>query len=127
MSSFDDYKEMAKERGSLAFETYLVLSKPLVGPEEFSRYLPDHLAYIQAQERAGHLVMAGPLSDETGADMSGIGMQIWRAENYAEALSFASADPMHIAGVKEFELRRWLINEGNLQLNVGLSSGTISL
>ena len=127
MPSFDDYKKMAKERGSLAFEVYLVLSKPVVGPEEFSKHLPAHLSYIQEQERAGTLVMAGPLSDEAGADMTGIGMQIWRASSFDQAKEFASADPMHIAGVKTFELRRWLINEGNLQLSVGLSSRSVPL
>ena len=127
MPTFSEYKVIAKERGSLAYEVYVVTSRPLVGPEEFSKHLPDHIAYLGEQERAGALMMAGPLSDEVGGGMSGIGFQVWRASTWEEAQALAAGDPMHVAGVKEFEMRRWLINEGSLNMRVGLSSKEISL
>ena len=127
MPSFSEYKDIARERGSLAFEVFVVLSRPVVPPEAFSKHLPDHLAYIGAQERAGHLMMAGPLSDEAGEGMSGIGLQVWRATDWDAAKALADGDPMHITGCKEYEMRRWLINEGSIGLQVGLSSGAVSL
>ncbi|NRA99433.1 MAG: hypothetical protein HRU32_06355 [Rhodobacteraceae bacterium] len=127
MPTFSEYKAMAKDRGSLAYEVFLVVSRPLVGPEEFSKALPDHLAYLAEHEKSGHLMMAGPLSDEAGEGMSGIGQQIWRAANWEEAKALADGDPMHKLGLKEYEMRRWLINEGSLQITLGFSTGGLSL
>ncbi len=127
MPNFSEYKEIAKSRGALAWEVYVVISRPLVGPEEFSKHLPDHLDYLAEQERVGRLMMAGPLSDEEGEGMSGIGLLIWRAESWEEARKLAAGDPMHVAGVKEFEMRRWLINEGSVNVRVGLSTKDIAL
>ena len=127
MPTFSEYKETARARGALAFEVFVVTSRPLVGPDVFSKHLPEHLAYLGEQERAGTLMMAGPLSDETGVEMSGIGFQVWRAESWDSAQALAAGDPMHVAGVKTFEMRRWLINEGSLNVTVGLSSKGIDL
>ena len=127
MPSFSEYKEMARERGSLAFEVFAVFSRPLLPPEEFSKHLPDHLAYVQENERRGNLMMAGPLSDEVGEGMSGIGFQIWRAASWEEAKSYADGDPMHLRGAKSYEMRRWLINEGQLNIQVGLSTNSVKL
>ncbi|MEM1268008.1 MAG: YciI family protein [Pseudomonadota bacterium] len=127
MPTFDAYKETARSRGSLAFEVFVVTSRPAAPMEEVAAHLPDHLAYLTGEEAAGRLMMAGPLSDEAGVEMSGIGFQVWRAESWAEAQALAAADPMHVAGVKTFEMRRWLINEGTLSLTVGLSSGRLAL
>ena len=101
-------------------------SRPVVGPEDFSKHLPDHLAYLGEQERAGRLMMAGPLSDEAGTGMSGIGLLVWRADSWDAARALADGDPMHKAGVKTYEMRRWLINEGSLSLTVGLSTRAIA-
>ena len=127
MPSFAEYKKIAKERGALAFEVFVVISRPVVPPEEFSKHLPDHLSYLGEQERAGKLMMAGPLSDETGENMSGIGHLVWRAESWEEAKRLADNDPMHLSGAKVYEMRRWLINEGSVGVQVGLSSGGVSL
>ncbi|MEM6637307.1 MAG: YciI family protein [Pseudomonadota bacterium] len=127
MPSFSEYKAMAKDRGSLAYEVFMVISRPVSPPDEFSKHLPDHLAYLGAAEAAGQLMFAGPLSDEAGQGMSGIGLQIWRAANWEEAQALAENDPMHTSGVKRFEMRRWLINEGSLSVQIGLSKGGISL
>ena len=37
--------------------------------------------------------------------------------------AMAEADPMHKSGARAFKLRKWLVNEGNLSLNIGLSTG----
>lgn len=127
MPSFAEYKEIARERGALAFEVFIVFSKPIAPPEEFSKHLPDHLAYIGENEQLGNVMLSGPLSDEAGQDMSGIGFQVWRAESWEAAKAFADGDPMHVAGVKTYELRRWLINEGHLNIQVGLSGRHVSI
>ena len=71
--------------------------------------------------------MAGPLSDETGEQMEGVGMWVLRAESMEAAHALAAKDPMHTSGARSFTLRRWLVNEGNLSVSVGLSTRSVSL
>lgn len=127
MVAWEDYKAEAKSRGALALELYVVQSSPVQPPESVKAALPDHLAYQAKLEAEGKLAFAGPMSDATGNEMQGEGLIIYRAESLAEAQSLAEADPMHIAGARSFTVRRWLINEGSIQLSAGLSGGTVEL
>jgi len=67
------------------------------------------------------------MSDETGAQMQGVGLIIYRAESLDAARALADADPMHQSGARTYVLRRWMINEGSLNLSVGLSTKGVSL
>jgi uncharacterized protein YciI len=127
MPAWDTYKAEAKARGSLAFELYVVHSVPAKSPDDLKANLPDHLAYQSKMEAAGPLVFAGPMSDETGTQMQGMGLIIYRAASFEEARAIAEADPMHASGTRSFTLRKWMINEGNLTLNVGLSQQNVTL
>ena len=118
---------MAKERGSLAFELYVVESTPAAAPEDVKENLPAHLAYQQSLENEGSLAFAGPLSDETGEQMQGMGLIVYRASSMIDARQMADADPMHQSGARRYTLRKWLINEGSLSLNVGLSTNSVDL
>lgn len=123
MVAWNDYKKTAKDRGALALELYVVDSKPKKAPEDVKESLPSHLAYQRDLELRGILVMAGPLSDPTGEIMVGAGLIIYRAASMEEARGLAEADPMHQSGARGFTLRKWLVNEGNISLNMGLSTG----
>lgn len=127
MVSWADYKSNAKSRGALALELYVAFSTPAKTPEEVKALLPDHLAYQAVLERAEQLAFAGPMSDETGEHMQGVGLIIYRADSLEAARKLAEEDPMHKSGARSFVLRRWMINEGSLNLSVGLSTGTSSL
>ncbi|CAM3056270.1 YciI family protein [Vibrio rarus] len=122
MIKWNDYKAQAKDRGSLAMEVYMIESTVIASPSEVGRHLPDHLAYQAKLEQAGILMFAGPLSDETGEMMTGSGLIIYRTRSLESAKALAEEDPMHKKGVRAFRIRRWLINEGSLQLNVKLSA-----
>ena len=127
MVAWSEYKKHAEERGSLAFEVYVAVSTPVMGPEAVREVLPDHLAYLQSLEREGRIMFAGPLSDESGDTMEGVGMLVLRAASLEEARELAENDPMHVTGARSYSLRRWLINEGSLNLTVGLSTGGLRL
>lgn len=127
MPTWDAYKEEARNRGSLAFELYVVHTVPVGTPDQLKATLPDHLAYQQAQEDAGNLVLAGPMSDETGTQMQGMGMIVYRAESFEAAKALADADPMHKTGHRTYTLRKWMINEGQLTVNVSLSGQRVAL
>lgn len=126
MSSWQEYKNIAKERGSLAYELFVIISSP-EKPDQLKSVLPEHLAYQAELEASGSLVLAGPLSDLTGESMEGVGMIVYRAESFEAAQALADGDPMHKQGVRSYVLRRWLINEGNLTLNVKLSAQQVRL
>ncbi|RMH46647.1 MAG: hypothetical protein D6688_04500 [Alphaproteobacteria bacterium] len=126
MVAWTEYRDIARKRGALALELYVVESTPN-DPEKLSGILPDHLAYQRELEASGRLVMAGPLSDEAGEEMTGAGLIVYRASSLDEARAIAKADPMHKSGARSFRLRRWLVNEGRLHIDVGLSTGLATL
>ena len=127
MVAWNDYKAEAKSRGALALELYVALSTPAKAPEDVKAALPDHLAYQAELEARGALVLAGPMSDETGAHMQGTGMIVYRAESLEAARALTEADPMHASGARSYVLRSWLVNEGSLTLSVGLSTKQVTL
>ncbi|WP_420862508.1 YciI family protein [Algirhabdus cladophorae] len=127
MVAWNDYKADAKSRGALALELYVAHSTPDKAPEDVKAALGNHLAYQAQLEAKGQLAFAGPMSDETGDHMQGMGLIIYRAASLEEARALAEADPMHSSGARRFTLRRWMINEGSLTLNVGLSTKTVGL
>jgi uncharacterized protein YciI len=127
MSKWDDYKAEAKQRGSLALEVYVVKSKPNASMETIKQYLSQHLAYQSQLEALGLLMFAGPLSDSSCESLDGTGLIIYRARSLAEATEMAEQDPMHRHGARIFTIRRWLINEGSLQLDIKLSAQSVAL
>ncbi len=121
MPKWTEYRDMARSRGALALELYVAQSTPVADPDAVRETLPRHLEYQKEMEASGSLVFAGPVSDETGEEMNGEGMIIYRASSFEEARSLALADPMHAEGRRTFTLRRWLINEGSLTVTLSLS------
>ena len=123
MPAWNEYVAIARERGALALELFAVESTPGEKPEAVPANLAAHLEYQRKMELAGRLVLAGPMSDDTGEQMQGVGLIIYRAASLDEARAIAEADPMHVSGARTFRLRRWLVNEGSLNVSVGLSTG----
>lgn len=126
MPTWTDYKREALERGSLALELYVARTLPAKSPDDIRAMLPTHLEYQARLEAEGKLAFAGPVSDETGENLNGEGMIIYRAESLADARALADADPMHSSGTRRYEIRRWLVNEGSFTLSVGLSGQTLT-
>ncbi|MGI9438041.1 MAG: YciI family protein [Geminicoccaceae bacterium] len=122
MPSWNDYKAIAQSRGALALELYVVESTPAGDPSLLKTTLPSHLDYQKEMEARGTLVLAGPLSDDSGEEMQGSGLIVYRARSFEEARGFAEGDPMHAAGARTFRLRRWLVNEGALNMTLSLSA-----
>ena len=125
MPAWNDYKAEAKSRGALAQELYMVISTPAGDPAKVKDTLPDHLAYQAEQEAIGALFLAGPLSDESGDEMQGKGLIIYRAASLEDARAITEADPMHTSGARSFEIRRWLVNEGAMTLSINLAAQSV--
>lgn len=127
MPAWNEYKKEAHDRGALAFEVYCVQSTPAGDMAKVKQCLPDHLAYQAEQEKKGTLMLAGPVSDLTGEFMEGEGQIIYKTTSFDEAKAITENDPMHSSGARTYTIRRWLINEGSLQVDIKLSAQRISL
>ena len=88
--------------------------------------MPAWEDYKAEAKSRGALFLAGPVSDETGNLMQGTGLIIYRAASLEDARALAEGDPMHANGARTFVLRRWLINEGSMNLSLGLSAQSVS-
>ena len=127
MVAWSEYKQAAQERGSLALELFVAISTPVKSADQLKSQLPAHLDYQAKLEQSGALAFAGPLSDDTGEQMQGTGMIVYRAQTLDAARALADADPMHHSGTREYTLRRWLVNEGSLTLDIKLSAQQVKL
>ena len=125
MPAWNEYKAIAKERGALAFELYIVETTPIAAPEALQQTLPAHLAYQKQLEHEGKLFLAGPTSDMTGERMEGTGLIIYRANSLEEADALAKGDPMHSQNIRSYTIRKWLVNEGSPRLETSLSSQSV--
>lgn len=127
MVAWLEYKKAARGRGALALECYVVVSMPVQGVDFVKQHLGQHLAYQAQQEALGNLMFAGPLSDLSGEEMEGAGMIIYQTKSMDLAKDIADKDPMHLSGARTYTLRRWLINEGSMQLDLKLSAQSVKL
>jgi uncharacterized protein len=105
---------------------YVLISKPLVGPEKLKPVLPAHLEYMIGLEKRGVVFASGPLADGEGPP-SGQGLTVLRVANANEARRIAEADPFFVNKLRTFELKEWTIMEGTLGLRVNLSDQSVEV
>ncbi|HZR60491.1 MAG TPA: YciI family protein [Xanthobacteraceae bacterium] len=122
----DDARAAALMQKMLRKKLYVVLSKPLVAPEQLRPVLAAHLDYMIDLEKRGVIFASGPLADPERPPQ-GEGLTILRAANAADARAIAEADPFFKNGLRTFELKEWTVMEGMLGLRVNYSDQTIEL
>lgn len=120
-------KQNVKDRCQhmLCKDLYVIFTRRVVGVTlaQMREVTPDHLVYQVALEKQGVMWGAGPLFTADDLSWEGDGMVIVRAGSLQHATDIASADPMHQRGVRQFEIRPWLLNEGSMTIQVSLSDG----
>jgi len=116
----DEVRDACK--GMLQLQLYAVFTKPVKGLEPVMEVLEQHLQYQISLEKRGILFGAGPFWTDDEQEWRGEGMVVIRAENLAAARTIAAEDPMHAAGVRTFEIRPWLINEGSMTITLSHST-----
>lgn len=122
-SSWQQHIDKVTDKGLLAKQLYVVLTKPVSGLDAVRENLAEHLAYQLELERKNIMFAAGPFADDNAQEWEGEGMVIIRADSLDQARQIAEADPMHKSGAREFRLRPWLLNEGSITINVTYSNG----
>lgn len=78
-----------------------------------------HLHWQFDNEDAGRLLGAGPLTDPASGPPPKGGLIILRCTDAAEAKALADSEPYHAAGLREYDLYHWSLNESGV-LGVGL-------
>jgi uncharacterized protein YciI len=113
-------------RKMLRKKLYVLISKPVVPPEQLKPFLLAHLEYMIGLEKRGLVFASGPLADGAGPP-TGQGLTVLRASSAAEARALAEGDPFFVNGLRTFELKEWTIMEGSLSLRVNLSDQSIEV
>ena len=104
-------------------DLYVVFTKPENGMKEVMENLEEHLKFQVSLEKNGVMFGAGPFWEDNEIDWNGEGMVIIRANSLDHANQIAASDPMHQSGARNFTVRPWLLNEGNIQVSLDYSTG----
>ena len=104
-------------------DLYVVFTKPENGMKAVMKNLEEHLKFQVSLEKNGVMFGAGPFWEDNEIDWNGEGMVIIRANSLDHAKQIAASDPMHQSGARNFTVRPWLLNEGNIQVSLDYSTG----
>ncbi len=121
---WDEYGAKCRENGNLAMEVFVCFTTPVQPGPPPPDVMAEHKAYIAALETSGKVFLAGPLSNAEGTHMSGAGMIVFAASSVAEAAALAENDPIHKAGIRNFTIQAWRLNEGAPLPGIRLSNRT---
>lgn len=117
---------MADTAKMLGKELYVIFTRPVGPPEEIAKLLPKHLDRQVELEKKGIMFGAGPMFED-GAERPAFGMIVVRADSFEEADAIAAEDPFHKAGLREYEIHRWVMNEGSYTVTVNYSDQTMTI
>lgn len=117
----------AQPEGSLQMKLYVIETTVL--PEKvkvMDSYMPAHLTHQVDLEKRGIMFGAGPLFNENALDgPPAAGMIIIRAASIEAAREIADADPMHVNGIRTYNIRQWNLNEGTFNVRVNFSDQSV--
>ena len=105
---------------------WVVITKAVAPREELDKLLEAHLQHQIRLEKDGIMFGAGPLSNPDGTP-TGTGMIVIRAASEAEARRIADQDPFHRAGLRNYTLQQWSLNEGRINLTIDFSDQSYRL
>ncbi len=104
--------------------SYFVMFRKIVHPERIPNVLLEHYQWIIALEKQGEVFASGPLFDSS--EKQGVGMTVFRTDTRERATELAAQDPFVSSGAVEFEIHRWQINEGRVNISVDFSDQTFT-
>lgn len=125
MDLADQLAEVDRLKSRMIKKILYVMNREIIDPSKLQPAMLDHYRWIIDLEKADKVFASGPLFDEDG--VQGVGMTIFRADGFDEAVSLAASDPFCIAGAAIFTLHRWQINEGRIRATFDMSDQTYTL
>lgn len=101
-------------------DLYVIFTRAIAPREEIMKMLPQHLERQVELEKQGILFAAGPMEPEDDSKPR-TGMIIVRADSFEHANEIAMGDPFHAAGLREFDIWNWSMNEGSFTVTINYS------
>jgi len=101
-------------------DLYVIFTRPVAPREEIMKMLPQHLERQVELEKQGILFAAGPMEPQDDTKPR-TGMIIIRADSFEHANEIAMGDPFHAAGLREFDIWNWSMNEGSFTVTINYS------
>jgi uncharacterized protein len=105
---------------------FLVNLKAKTTPEKMMPYLAEHLDYMTELSRQGVLFASGPFLGANGAP-TGDGVSIFNTATAEEARRFAERDPFYVHGLREIEVREWMLMEGSMTVTLDFAQRSLSV
>jgi uncharacterized protein len=105
---------------------FLVKLTAKAAPEKMTPYLAEHLEYMTELSRQGVLFASGPLLAANGAP-TGDGVSIFNTTTAEEARQFAERDPFYVHGLRELEVREWMLMEGSMTVTLDFAQCRVSM
>jgi uncharacterized protein YciI len=116
--------------GLRLFPLYVMFGSPTsdwdIESERTQRVLADHVSWLRGLERDGVMFMGGPFR-AADYEWDGSGMIAVRAASLADAQAIAAQDPLHVDGLRAYEVRGWQLNEGRIVLTVDLDANRVGI
>ncbi len=109
----------------LGKEMYVCVTRPVRSPE-IAKRLGEHLAHLIELEKKGILFAAGPLYP-AGSATPEAGMFVIRARSFEEAEAIVRAEPLHRAGLRQYTLQKWRLNEGSYTVTINYSDQSVQI
>ncbi len=104
---------------------YYVMSRTIKDPSVIPGIIPRHLQWLVGLEKRNLVFASGPLFDTSGKQTGG--MTVFRTETLQETEKLAADDPLVSSGAMDFEIQRWQINEGRINVSVDFSDQTFTV
>ena len=104
---------------------YFVMTRKMLDPGKLPPVLLDHYQWIIDLEKQDKVFASGPMFGKDG--QQGVGMTVFRVDSWEEAEQLAAADPFYKAGAVGFDIQRWQVNEGRVNVSIDFSDQTYSM
>lgn len=125
MDQAEQTAEVARLKGAMLQKSFYVMRRRMVAPEKLLAAMLDHYRWIIDLEKRGLVFASGPVFERD--DRPGVGMTVFKVENFEEAEELAAGDPFCICGAAEFEIARWQVNEGRISVTIDFSDQSFSI
>ncbi|MGA2456039.1 MAG: YciI family protein [Terriglobales bacterium] len=124
--SNDSRKTVAELLAPMLKKTlFAAISRVAAPASAIEPFVADHLAYMNALEAEGRLWASGPFIEK--GVLVGDGLTILSTSTIEEARQAMEEEPLIKRGLRTFELRRWELREGRIDISLRTSVSRYSL
>jgi len=104
---------------------FVAISRVAAPASAIEPFVAEHLAYMNGMEAQGRLWASGPFVEE--GVLVGDGLTILSTRTIEEARQTMEEEPLIKRGLRTFELRKWELSEGRMDISLRASISRYSL